>query len=85
MKNISFDEYLESLLGKREKNKLLKALKGGLFIVITGPHGATGKTTLCRVLRERGYNVVEKELHTHEVCLTEPLKECIRDFKDTIF
>lgn len=81
---MKFDDYLESLLGKREKNKLKKALKAGVLIVIDGPHGATGKTTLFRVLQERGYNVVEKELHTHEVCLTKPLKECIPSFERSV-
>lgn len=81
---MEFKEYLEMVLGKREKNKLLGALKEGLLIVIDGPSGATGKTTLCRVLREHGYNVVEKRHDVHEIYLKEPVKEQIRDFWKTV-
>jgi predicted ATPase len=81
---MSFEEYLEDLLGKRGKRELLKALAANRAIVISGPSGPTGKTTLAAVLRDRGYVVYEKDLAVHEVCLSEPIKERIPFFWRTV-
>lgn len=63
--------YLVSLLGEKQAKELLTAAEEGQTIVITGEQ-CTGKITLCKVLRERGYSAVE-DFETHTVTLSKPL------------
>lgn len=77
-----FEEYLESLLGKKQKKKLLDALKEDKTVVVSGDQ-QTGKTTLVSVLQKQGYKAVE-DFDTHEVHLSEPLNRKVQNMKDTI-
>lgn len=59
---ISFEDYLNSILDKEEAKRILgmsKTEKENRLIVIAGRHGATGKSTLSRVLKKHGYRAVE--------------------------
>lgn len=62
------DEYLEDLLGPEKARRLAKAVRDGKTIIITGPQGPTGKTTLWDTLRKAGYPVIEK-WNTYEISL----------------
>lgn len=63
--------YLVYLLGEKQAKELLTAAEEGQTIVITGEQ-CTGKTTLCKVLQERGYSAVE-DFDTYTVTLSKPL------------
>ena len=52
-------KHIEVLLGQEAAGKVLKAADSGLTIVVAGPQGPTGKSTLCRLLNENGYKSVE--------------------------
>lgn len=53
--------YLEKLLGSKKKTKeLLRAIKEDKPILVDGPQGPTGKTTLCQALRDAGVVAYEK-------------------------
>ncbi|MBZ9633032.1 hypothetical protein [Clostridium sp. FP1] len=83
---ISFDNYLKSILSKEEINALKLALKGGNdidTIVIKGLAGATGKSTLARVLQKKGYHVIEG-YRIHEVVLNKPLDKMIPIFENDV-
>jgi len=85
MQEIKFDEYVENLLGKERKKELISALEQKKAIVITGPKGATGKTALAVILRDRGYTVFESGFNNmHEVHLDKPLKECTHAFAQMV-
>lgn len=66
------DTYIISLLGEKRTYKLARALRQGKTIIIGGPNGPTGKTTLWNELRKAGYSVVEKH-NTYEVFLRDPV------------
>lgn len=74
--------YLVSLLGEKQAKALLTAAKEGQTIIVSGEQ-CTGKTTLCKVLREHGYFAAE-DFETHTVTLSKPLSRRIRNMKDTI-
>lgn len=67
-------EYFFELLGKTEGKKLMSAMKQRKWIIISGPHTATGKTTLCDVLRAIGYTHVVEEWLTSTIQVSEPLR-----------
>lgn len=50
---------LKNLLGESTAHEVLTAAESGLPIVIDGRQGPTGKSTLCKVLRGYGYEVME--------------------------
>lgn len=56
-------QYLQSVLSNYDIERLKDAIELGQTIIIAGPQGPTGKTTLVKYLRERGVNVLEE----HEV------------------
>lgn len=65
---ISFKEYLTAMLGEKEAKKILgmsRKEKENTFIIIAGRPGATGKTTLAKILNNHGYRTLE--LYEHEV------------------
>lgn len=66
------DNYIISLLGKNRVYELAGAIRNGKTIIIGGPSGPTGKTTLWNELRKAGYSVVEKH-NTYEVFLKDPV------------
>lgn len=66
------DNYIVSLLGEKRTYKLARAIRQGKTIIIGGPNGPTGKTTLWNELRKAGYSVVEKP-NTYEVFLRDPV------------
>ncbi len=80
---IKVKEYFVNLLGDKEAKKLMGAMKNRKWIVISGPHGATGKTTLADVLRAIGYTYVIEEWLTTTIPVPEPLRE-LRE-KNSIF
>lgn len=65
--------YLTNLLGGQKAKRLLQAVSDGQPIIITGPQIATGKTTLCEVLRKAGASVFE-QWEVYEVNLSKPLE-----------
>lgn len=79
---MTFDNYLQELLGKKEAEKLKAALKSGKTIIICGEQ-QTGKSTLLKVLTNAGYHAVE-DFDTHEITLKKPLKSMIPDMSETI-
>ena len=57
---MKFDDYLNMVLGKKKARELKQHKRAEKdFIVVAGPQGPTGKSTLCRVLEKHGYHVVE--------------------------
>ena len=74
--------YLVSLLGEKQAEDLLTAAEEGQTIVILGEQ-CSGKSTLCKVLREHGYSAVE-DFEIHAVALSKALNRRIRNMKDTI-
>lgn len=66
-------KYFIELLGKTEAKKLMAAMKQGKWIVISGPRVATGKTTLCDILRAIGYTRVVEEWMINTIQVSEPL------------
>lgn len=79
---MTFDNYLQELLGRKEAEKLKTALKSGKTIIICGEQ-QTGKSTLLKVLTNAGYHAVE-DFDTHEITLKKPLKSMIPDMSETI-
>lgn len=77
-----FVEYLVGLLGKKRKKELVKALKEGKTVIVSGEQ-SSGKTTLVSVLQKRGHKAVE-DFDTHEVNLSKPLNHKTSNMKDTI-
>lgn len=75
-------DYLSGLLGKDQKKELVRALKEGKTVIVSGEQ-CSGKTTLVSVLRKRGHNVVE-DFDTYEVHLSKPLNHKTTDMQDTI-
>lgn len=71
--------YLNSLLGKESALEIVDALRNQKTILIRGAQGPTGKTTLCRILREHGIAAVE-EKDVYEVILDTPLENRIPHF-----
>lgn len=68
-------EYFEHLLGRKEAQKLIRAMKNRKWIVISGPHIPTGKTTLADILRAMGYTYVIEEWLTTTIQVDEPLTD----------
>lgn len=83
MKITLLQEYLYSLLGKSESQKLEKALKTKKIVLIKGDNG-TGKTTLANVLNKFGYHAVE-DFEIYEITLQKPLNSMIPNMKEVIF
>ena len=73
------NNYLISLLGNELAPEIVDAIQNQKTILIRGAHGPTGKTTLCRILREHGIAAVE-EKDVYEVILDTPLEKCIPHF-----
>ena len=76
-------KYFVKLLGNKESKKLINAMKNRRWIIITGPHGATGKTTLSDVLRSIGYTYVIEKWLTTTIQVSEPLQ--VLQEKNSIF
>ncbi len=76
-------EYLGELLGERESQNLLDAVSEGKTIIISGPNGPTGKSTLCSVLKRMGVPVAERK-DVYEVSVHVPLKELTPHMSDLI-
>lgn len=61
MNKISFQDYLTDLLGEKTANKLLGMTpeeRENRAVIVTGKQGPTGKSTLEKVLKKRGYQVI---------------------------
>lgn len=80
---MEFDHYLETLLGADSARSLLKAIAAGKTIIISGPQGPTGKSTLCRVLKKRGVSAFE-QMDVYEVDIPNPLQKPTPRMEDTI-
>lgn len=83
-----FNDYIGQLLGKEGAKVLKGALKAGAVVVVDGPQGSTGKTTLVEVLRRKGhrafefgeFRILDVECDTDTVCflkLNKPLQKII--------
>lgn len=68
-------EYFVELLGKKEAQQLMNAMKNREWIVISGPRVATGKTTLADILHAIGYTYVIEEWRTKTILVCNPLVE----------
>ena len=71
--------YMNALLGEKAALKLSEAIQNQKTVLIRGAQGPTGKTTLCRILREHGIAAVE-EKDVYEVILDTPLENRILHF-----
>lgn len=67
-------EYFIDLLGEKEANKLMTAMKRHEWIIIDGPHGPTGKTTLADILQAIGYIYVVENNYATTIRVDQPLK-----------
>jgi len=79
-------EYLYSMLPASEVKRLIDVLQGRTekkAIVITGPQGPTGKTTLSEVLKKSGYPVFEA-YQVHEIRLDKPIAKPVPINSDDI-
>ena len=79
---MSLKEYLLSLLGESEFQRLNSALQAGKAVVVSGRY-VSGKTTLVDVLRKNGYQAVE-DFETCQVILEKPLTSMTPNFADKI-
>ncbi len=68
-------DYCKKLIGSKETQKLIRAMQCNQLVLITGPHGATGKTTLAEILRAIGYTNVFEEWEVNTIQICAPLKE----------
>lgn len=82
-KIVSFDEYLNSILGIVGAQRLKVNLERGKTIIISGQQGPTGKSVLKKVLIKKGYKAVEL-YNTYEVVLNEPLENAIPNFENQV-
>lgn len=73
------NNYLISLLGEKAALELSEAIQNQKTVLIRGAQEPTGKTTLCRILREHGIAAVE-EKDVYEVILDTPLENRIPHF-----
>lgn len=73
--------YLIELLGERGAKELMNAMNRREWIITSGPHGPTGKTTLADVLRSVGYTMVLEEWRTTTIPVQKPLTD-LRERKD---
>lgn len=65
---MDFNEYLNSILTKKEVKDLNRALRDNKVILISGVEGPTGKSTLKNILIKKGYKAIEKyEVHEIEL------------------
>lgn len=68
---MNLSPYLIDLLGAQKAWQLLNAIAAGKTILVSGPNGPTGKSTLCRVLKKAGASAVEQgdvyEVNVHEL------------------
>lgn len=76
---MNFKNYLKTILTDDQIKKLDK----DKVIIIGGEQGPTGKTTLARVLRKKGYTVFES-FETVELTVDKPLQNCIPNLADSI-
>lgn len=81
---MKLNEYLKTMVTRKDAQKIRMAMKHHLPIIISGVE-RSGKTTLQRVLRAHGANVQEDFLSVHiNLKKTIPEEDCIRDFYQTI-
>ena len=75
--------YLKDLLGDQESQKLIDAIAARKTIVISGPQGPTGKSTLCAVLRKAGASAVER-MDVYEVTVHDHLEKLTPSMENLI-
>ena len=66
-------QYLKQILTKEQMPVVRFAKKYGYKIIVSGPQGPTGKTTVTRILRNLGIDACEKYL-TMEIEVDKPLE-----------
>ena len=66
-------QYLKSVLTEEQLQVVRFAQKYGFTIIVSGPQGPTGKTTVTRILRRLGIDACEKYL-TIEIKVDKPLE-----------
>lgn len=82
-KHMTLKTYLTKMLGKEDAKRVLYAMDHGQPVLITGRQGATGKSTLCEVLRRAGTPAFERWAMC-EVELSTPLEERVPHFENQI-
>lgn len=68
-------EYFVELLGSKKAKALTTAMRRRQWIIIGGPSGPTGKSTLADVLRSIGYTRVIEEWESTSIQICDPLTE----------
>jgi len=68
-------EYFVELLGAVEAKKLMLAMRRRDWIIVDGPHGPTGKTTLVDILTAIGYTRVIEAYCTTTIQVSEALTD----------
>lgn len=79
---ISFSDYLNSMVGMEKAKEILNMTqkeKAKQLIVISGQQGRTGKSTLKKLLRKHGYQVLES-FECIEVILSEEIQHLVPEF-----
>lgn len=76
------DKYLETMVGKKKAAEVMRAVKTGKPIMITGEQ-QTGRSTLCNYINSIGGNAAE-DFNTCVVTLTKPLDCMIPNFLETL-
>ena len=76
-------QYFRELLGPDKADELMKAMDRWDWIIIDGPHGPTGKTTLLDILVAIGYTRVVEGNFSTTIQVDKPLTD--RREKNDIF
>lgn len=76
------DKYLETMVGKKKAAEIMRAVKTGKPIMVTG-NQQTGKTTLCNYINSIGGNAAE-DFNICIVTLEKPLDCMTPNFLETL-
>lgn len=79
---MTLKEYLSDLLGGKGRRELMRHLKAGETIIVSGVP-CSGKTTLVDILRSHGYKAVDN-WNRYEVVLDKPLEVMQEDIRDNV-
>lgn len=67
------EQFIIELLGNKKAKRLFKTMKNREWVVITGPSGPTGKSTLAEILISIGYTRVLELGYATTIGMNEPL------------
>jgi Flp pilus assembly CpaF family ATPase len=83
VREVTFKEYLKTILDQKQTEDLLAAAEEGKTIIIKGKQGQTGKSTLKSILNKKGIKAIE-EYETFEISLDKNLETPIANFETTV-